>query len=255
MYNQLKRIVFCPGMRQDITRWCKECHKCFLTNKIKPNVPPLKPSFSTRPFQVINVLEMGPTSSGNRYIVTIIDQFTRYIGAYAVPNKKAETIAGVLFSKWICEQGRWPDSIMSYRGTEFENSTTKALCSIMDITQRFTKGYCPRENGLTERVNGTISRMLQKKTVVPSEWDKILPQGHDPHYPSDVMPTTELSPNLVDYDQYKTEFLNGLKLARECIDEYRNNGARRRLLLNRRSMPWTIQHDFHRGNIMYSLPQ
>ncbi|PIO64184.1 integrase core domain protein [Teladorsagia circumcincta] len=192
---------------------------------------------------------MGPTSSGNRYIVTVIDQFTRYLGAYAVPNNKAETIAEVLFSKWICEQGRWPDSIMSDRGTEFENSTTKALCSIMNITQRFTKGYCPRENGLTERVNGTISRMLQKTTVVPSEWDKILPQvvyaynatphdvtresphfllyGHDPHYPSDVMPTTELSPNLVDYDQYKTEFLNGLKLARECIDEYRNNGARR----------------------------
>ncbi|PIO59695.1 hypothetical protein TELCIR_18833 [Teladorsagia circumcincta] len=135
-------------------------------NKNKPNVPPLKPSFST----------VGPTSSGHRYKVTVIDQLTRYLGAYVAPNKKDETIAEVLFSKWICEQGRWPDTIMSDRGTEFENATTKALGSIMNLTHRFTKGYCPRENGLTEIINGTISRMLKKKTVVPSEWDKILPQ-------------------------------------------------------------------------------
>ncbi|PIO59320.1 hypothetical protein TELCIR_19220 [Teladorsagia circumcincta] len=108
MYNQLKKIVFWPGIRQDVTCWCEECQKCFLTNVKKLNVPPLTPSFSSRPFQVIGVdpLEMGPTWSGNRYIVTIIDQFTKHLGAYAVPNKKAETIAEVLFSKWICEQGK-----------------------------------------------------------------------------------------------------------------------------------------------------
>ncbi|KAK6041180.1 hypothetical protein COOONC_21316 [Cooperia oncophora] len=43
---------------------------------------------------------------------------------------------------------------------------------------------------------------------------------HELHYPSNAMPTSELSLNLVDYDQYKTEFLNGLKLARECSGEY-----------------------------------
>ncbi|KAL6729968.1 hypothetical protein Aduo_000974 [Ancylostoma duodenale] len=112
----------------------------------------------------------------------------------------------------------------------------------MGIQQKFTKGYCPRENGVTERANGTIARILRKKTVVPAEWDRILPtvvyaynaaphkatgesphfllNGHDPKYPSEIIPSQDLSPYTIDYDRYKTDILCGLKLAREFINEH-----------------------------------
>ncbi|KAL6723932.1 hypothetical protein Aduo_018883 [Ancylostoma duodenale] len=185
---------------------------------------------------------MGLTSRGNRYIVTVIDHLTKYLGAYPVPDKKADTIAEAIFSRRICEGGRWPECILSDRGGEFENAVVTALCEILQIKQDFTNGYCPRENGLTERVNGTIVRMLKKKTVTPTEWDRILPSvvyaynasphaataesphflvyGYDPKYPSDVIPREHLSPYHVDYDNYKTEFVNGLALARACIAEH-----------------------------------
>ncbi|EYC07872.1 hypothetical protein Y032_0068g180 [Ancylostoma ceylanicum] len=118
----------------------------------------------------------------------------------------------------------------------------ESLCNFMGIQQKFTKGYCPRENGITERANGTIARILRKKTVVPAEWDRILPTvvyaynaaphkatgesphfllyGHDPKYPSEIIPSQDLSPYTMDYDRYKTDILCGLKLAREFINEH-----------------------------------
>ncbi|WKY07926.1 hypothetical protein Q1695_007431 [Nippostrongylus brasiliensis] len=243
MYDQLKRTLFWPGMRQDLTKWCKECQQCFLTNAKAPNIPPLKPLVVQRPFEIIGVdiLEMGLTSSGNRYILTVIDHFTKYLGAYPVPDKKAETIAEVIFNQWICMGGRWPECILSDKGGEFENALMASLCEILQIQQKFTKGYCPRENGITERVNGTITRMLKKKTTDSTEWDKILPTvvyaynasphsatgesphfllyGHDPRYPSSTIPRDQLSPYMVDYDDYKTNLLRGLKMAREWLAE------------------------------------
>ncbi|EPB77503.1 integrase core domain protein [Ancylostoma ceylanicum] len=178
---------------------------------------------------------MGLTSKGNRYIVTVIDHFTKYLGAYPVPDKKADTIAEVIFLDL-------PECILSDRGGEFDNAVIAALCEILQIKQDFTKGYCPRENGLTERANGTIVRMLKKKTVTPTKWDRILPSvvyeynasphaatavnphflvyGYGPRYLSEIIPREPLSPYHVDYDNYKTEFLSGLTLAGACIEEH-----------------------------------
>ncbi|KAL6738941.1 hypothetical protein Aduo_012437 [Ancylostoma duodenale] len=84
--------------------------------------------------------------------------------------------------------------------------------------------------------------MLKKKAVIPTKWDRILnfvvyaynvsphaataesphflANGHDPQYPSEVIPREHLSPCHVDYDTYKAEFLSGLTLARACITEH-----------------------------------
>ncbi|EYC17457.1 hypothetical protein Y032_0030g2059 [Ancylostoma ceylanicum] len=213
-------------MRQDLAKWWRECRSCFLPNTKAKNTPPLKPIVTTRPFEIIgvDVLEMGLTEGGNRYILTVVDHFTKYLGAYAIPDKEAETIAEVFFSDWICMNGRWPKTLLSDRGNEFENSIMKALCEIMGIEQKFNEGYCPRENGVTERVNNTIVRMLQNETVVPTMWDRLLPPivyaynttqhratgesphfllyGWDPGYPSAIIPPEQLSPYTTDYDTY-----------------------------------------------------
>uniref|UniRef100_A0A0N4VSB0 RNA-directed DNA polymerase n=1 Tax=Haemonchus placei TaxID=6290 RepID=A0A0N4VSB0_HAEPC len=164
MSSQLEKAAYWLGMKQDVAKWSQECQKCFVHNTHRVNTPSLKPVVVSRPFEIVGIdlLEMGLSSRGNRYIVTIIDHFTKYLGAYPVPDKRTGTVAEVLFSHWICGAGRWPETVLSDRGTEFENSVVSALCEIMGIKQQFTKGYCLRENGITERVNGTIVRMLKK---------------------------------------------------------------------------------------------
>lgn len=144
------------------------------------------------------------------------------VGAYAIPDKKARTVAEVFFARWVCEGCRWPKAIHSDQGTKFLNQVLSEICDLVGIEQYVTKGYNPRENGITERAIGTITRMLKKKTTVPADWDILLPtvvyaynmapheatgespfyilHAFDPGYPSKVIPKEKLSFNCIDYD-------------------------------------------------------
>ncbi|KAL6743631.1 hypothetical protein Aduo_016651 [Ancylostoma duodenale] len=249
--RQLKRIVYWEGMQQDISKWCKECKNCFLANNKTRKIPPLKPFTVTKPFEVIgvDVLEMGRTRNGNRYLVVVVDHFSKWLEAYPVETKSAENIAKGIFKRWICEGGRWPRTIHSDRGKEFENSVMNALCEVAGIHQSFTKGYNPRENGLTERANQTLIKMLKKKEGITTEWDELVPHvlyaynitpheatnespffilfGFDPVYPSNVIPQDEVSPYCIDVDDYRRELMTGMKttydIVRENNERYRQN--------------------------------
>ncbi|XGW22596.1 hypothetical protein V3C99_005091 [Haemonchus contortus] len=250
IFQRLRREVFWEGMRQDIALWCKQCRDCFLTNNRKDCVPPLKPFLVTKPFEVIgvDVLEVGLSTSGNRYLVVVIDHFSKWLAAYPTPTKSAEDIARLVFGRWICEGGRWPKTILSDQGKEFENDVMEALCRVAGISQTFTKGYNPRENGVTERANQTLLRMLKKRGGITAEWDKVIPNvtyaynvsphtatgespffalyGFDPVYPSNVIPASEISPYRIDIDDYRSELMSGMKLTQDLIKEnaesYRN---------------------------------
>ncbi|VDO75569.1 unnamed protein product [Heligmosomoides polygyrus] len=126
-------------------------------------------------------------SGGNRYTGTgpNVEQeplrpqrnrsFLQFGGAYAIPSKNAETAARVFLERWVSEGCRQPKTILSDVGGEFDNKMMEELRAIMEIEHVFTKGYNPRENGVTERFNRTLIGMLRKKVRVPSEWDKMLP--------------------------------------------------------------------------------
>ena len=47
---------------------------------------------------------LGPfnkSSQGNHYILMVIDQFTKWVEAFAIPNQSAETIAGVVLNEFF----------------------------------------------------------------------------------------------------------------------------------------------------------
>ncbi|KAL6729419.1 hypothetical protein Aduo_000473 [Ancylostoma duodenale] len=173
--RSLSQRVFWETMRSDVIKWCEECKTCILHNNKQTITPPLKPITTSKPYEIIgiDILEMGPTTEGNRYILSVVDHFTKYGGAYPIPTKAAETVSRVLFERWISDGCRLPKCILSDQGTEFENKLMTELTRLMGIKQIFTKGYNPRENGLTERFNRTIIGLLRKKVNIPVEWDKL----------------------------------------------------------------------------------
>lgn len=77
---------------------------------------------------------------------------------------------GRFFTRWIAEGCRWPKAISLDRGREFENKLIAEIMRITEVDHIMTKGYNPRENGITERLNGTIVAMLRRSTVVPANW-------------------------------------------------------------------------------------
>ncbi|EYC18252.1 hypothetical protein Y032_0028g1760 [Ancylostoma ceylanicum] len=252
--NKLKKEVYWPDMVKDVHKWTKQCQTCFVSNPQKAIVPPLKPILTVRPYEIIGVdlLELGRTTSGNRYVVSIIDHFSKFAAAYPVPDKSAETVAKAIFLRWIADGCRWPKAILSDRGAEFENKVMEEIEKIAKIEHIFTKGYNPRENGITERLNGTIVAMLRRTTTIPTEWDLRLPfcmlsynmtphsstgespffvlHGIDPTFPSSVIPNAKISWYSMDktMGDYKTAIMQGILETHERIREH-NDRIRQRM--------------------------
>jgi hypothetical protein len=68
----------------------------------------------------------------NKYILTITDTFTKYAKICAIPNKEAETVADMVFTKLICTRG-CPSIIHTDGGKEFLNKIAAELYSKLDI--------------------------------------------------------------------------------------------------------------------------
>ncbi|KAL6737984.1 hypothetical protein Aduo_011585 [Ancylostoma duodenale] len=240
--QMLRKRVFWEGMEQDIAKWLRECRSCLLSNPRKPMVPPLKPFVANKPYEVVcvDLLEMGLSASGMKYIVVVADHFSKWMGAYAVPDKTAKTVAEVIFQRWICEGGRWPKQLHTDQGTEFVNAVIEGVA--VGIKHTTTKGYNSRENGASERAIETLQRILKKKVQFPDYWDVMLPHavyaynvtphsatgespffllhGFDPVTPSEVIPENMVTPYQIDLDDYRTELMRGMQLIREEVKEH-----------------------------------
>ncbi len=56
--------------------------------------------------------------NGNRFILMMIDYFSKWAEAYAFPNHKAETVADCIVNRWIAHH-RIPIRIHSDNASEF----------------------------------------------------------------------------------------------------------------------------------------
>ncbi len=73
------------------------------------------------PFDSVAFDVIGPlptTIQDNRFILMMIDYFSKWAEAYALPNHKAETLADCIFNQWIAHHGI-PIRIHSYNTPEF----------------------------------------------------------------------------------------------------------------------------------------
>jgi hypothetical protein len=109
---------------------------------------------------------MGPTRTaslgGRRYILVIVDDFSRY--TWAIPLRKksdAFDAAQHLFKKIQVEQNCQIMRIRSDHGREFKNSKVEEFYLSYGIKQEFSSPITPQQNGVVERKNGVIQEMAR----------------------------------------------------------------------------------------------
>ena len=179
--ERLRKFAYFPGMTKHMTRFCKECEKCI---RCKPSRDAPAP-FQTYPdvhlpWQRVHMDLIGPfnvSESKNKYILTIIDALTRYVIGVAIPNKEATTVAKAIMNNLVSVFGT-PTQLFSDHGTEFVNNVLYGLCSSLGIERRLITPYHPSANGLVERANGTIVKILKPMVEDnPSIWDTMLPMA------------------------------------------------------------------------------
>lgn len=105
----------------------------------------------------------GPTNRNQKWILTVIDVFSKYAWAAEMPNKKAFTIRENLeeiLNLGHDITGNYPDIIQSDNGGEFINKDMKYLLETFEIKHLRIPTYLPQANGIIERFNRTLKQMI-----------------------------------------------------------------------------------------------
>ena len=109
------------------------------------NRAPLQPTVSSLPWSEIMIDFVGPVTKsgrGYKYILVIVDLFSKYVEALPSRNMEAETVARLLvyhvFSRWGL-----PLKLKSDRGTHFTAGIIKELCKMLGIKHKFHMAWHP----------------------------------------------------------------------------------------------------------------
>uniref|UniRef100_A0A8R1EUF3 Integrase catalytic domain-containing protein n=1 Tax=Caenorhabditis japonica TaxID=281687 RepID=A0A8R1EUF3_CAEJA len=156
---------FWPKMIVTMEKCVKGCPKCICTNDHPKLTAPLKPYETSRPLEIVAVdlIDVELSVQENRYILSIIDLFTKYGAAIPIPDKKAETVVKAFIDRWALVEGRIPEVLLSDQAKEFVNSHFEELVKMLNIKHITTKGNNSRTNGCVERFNKTIMLIMKKK--------------------------------------------------------------------------------------------
>ena len=121
-----------------------------------------------------SVVNLPESLKGNKHIIVLIDLFTRYLIAVAVPDLTLETYAKTMLAQVISDHG-CPDCLISDQGGKFVGTLAQRIYELMQTKKQTTNAYHPMSNGLCERMNGILVEGLKAMaTAHPEDWDEEL---------------------------------------------------------------------------------
>ena len=179
-FEMIQRGFYWPGFYKDVETFCKSCEIC-ARNKVVPRPrSPMKPfDIFLVPFYMIGVDLIGPlklTRQGNKYILSIIDYYTKYAEAVALPNQEAETVVRAL--EQVFARHGMPSVLLTDQGRNFESHLVASMCQLFGIEKRRTTAYHPQTDGLCERFNGILKTLLRMRVNNDKDdWDEQLPHA------------------------------------------------------------------------------
>ena len=110
-----------------------------------------------------------------RYLLVLVDTFSRWVEAFPTTNKRVHTVAQILLTEIIPRFGL-PSSLQSDNGPEFTSKVPQQLVQFLQILWKFHIPYRPLSSGKVERMNKIIKETLTKLTLeVHLDWTKLLP--------------------------------------------------------------------------------
>ena len=194
--SSIRERYYWPGLHSIVNTYVKKCRDCAMFKRSNINtLPPLIPITATEPLECIEVDVVGPfkeSSKGNRYILTMIDIFTRWPEAYAIKNQETETILACL-EDFVSRHGM-PRSILTDQGKQFESQLFKNFCHAFNIQKKRTTSYHPACNGQIERFNGTIVKTIARFVSADQrDWCCYIPAALHA-YRTTVHNTTKMTP-------------------------------------------------------------
>ncbi|KAI6660697.1 Gag-pol fusion protein [Oopsacas minuta] len=203
-YEKVAARFYWPNMYNDVRKYVAACDICQRVNEsgnfIKAKAPLHPIKVDPEVWKMVGVDLIGPltmTPRGNKYIITLVDYFSKWPEADALPDKSAKGVALFLY-KTMCRFG-CTQVVISDQGREFVNKVNQELFDLTKTTHRISTAYHPQTNGLVERFNQTIQHALLKLVIKEQDnWDMYI-DGVLFAYRTSVQKTTKKSPFEIMY--------------------------------------------------------
>jgi len=113
------------------------------------------------------------SSSGKRYILTLVNYATRYPEAIALSGISTKEVAEALCS--IYSRVGVPKQVVHDQGSQFMSEVMAEVSRLLSVQNLVSTPYHPQCNGLVERYNGTLKNMLKKVCAErPKDWDRYI---------------------------------------------------------------------------------
>ena len=229
-WKAFDRKYYTPQGKQRCREIVRTCPECQLGKGYKARHVPKAHINSSGPWETVSIDIVGPLpvdGNSNRYIVTIMDVYSRYLIATPVRNHKASTVSRCLYESVVAYFGA-PRSLLSDRGTEFTSIIWESLTQMLGAKIKLTSPYYPQ---------GTLSNMLRTMLLERREkdWSSLLPSvrlymnsmiqektgvsaceilfGRSPNLPSNISfaPVTSLSDDREGYVKQLKRDLNDIR--------------------------------------------
>ena len=176
-YHRIINHFYWPGLKSDVSKYCKTCHTCQMVGKPNQTIPKAQlqpvPAFD-EPFSRILIDCVGPlprTKSGNEYLLTIMCTSTRFPEAIPLRNIKTKSIVKALI-KFFTFVGL-PKSVQSDQGSNFMSGIFQKVMHELGIKQYRSSAYHPESQGALERFHQTLKNMIRSYCFdTEKDWDE-----------------------------------------------------------------------------------
>lgn len=178
MYAFMRRAYYWEAMIADVGAFvggCSTCAKAKVQGRRRTAYLKLFPA--QEPLVDICLELLGPfpeSVRGNRFILVIVDRFTKLVRAIPIPREDAETVASAFCDGWVASYGP-PDTVLTDNGPQLTSVSFRGACRMMGIHNLTSTTYHPQTQGQVERYNRTIVAQLKAYVTDHQEtWDELV---------------------------------------------------------------------------------
>lgn len=174
--DKIRKRFYWATCKKDVENWCKSC-EVWISRKgsLDKGTSKMQIYNSGLPFERIQMDILGPfpsSSAGNKYLLVIIDTFTKWVEAFPLSNMRTKTIAEVFVTQIVSRYGV-PLEVHTDQGKNFDSRLVKQLANLIGIRKTRTTPLHPRSNGQVERQHHTILDYLAKYVSDnQKDWDR-----------------------------------------------------------------------------------
>ena len=161
--RNIKKSFYWHNLYNDVAIHVATCATCSKNKKAnKRKRAGMTEYHAGSPMERVHLDVLGPfntSSKGNKYVLGMIDQFTKWLECVPLPDQSAEKKAISAIDNFFCRFGM-PLSIHTDQGSNLVGNVFKSVCELLEICKTQTTPYHPESNCQIERYHHTIVEMV-----------------------------------------------------------------------------------------------